>query len=343
MERSVQETPKKPTEEHLKKAAEDIELPHNLGFDLVRCTEAAAIAAGRWMGLGNLEDADQQASESMHELLNTLSISGYIDIGEEVKPEIRTPLESGSKVGRGEGPELNIVVDPIDGRQLLAEGRQGAIAVIGAAPRGGMWSPSPAIYMEKLVASREVADALLVEECMDAPVAWTLGLVARVKEKKVEDLVVFVLDRSRHKDIITEIREAGARAMLRQDGDIAGALMAASPGGPVDILMGVGGALQGMISACAIKALGGRMLGRLDPQSEKERELIGNAGFDVGKILTCDDPVTSKDVYFAATGITEGPLMEGVKYNGDLVKTHSIILRSTTGSRRDIYTERRLE
>lgn len=338
----MKETPKRPTEENLKRATADIELPHNLGFDLVRCTEAAAISAGRWMGLGNLEDADQAASESMQELLNTLPIRGHIDIGEEVKPDIHTPMESGRVVGKGEGTELDIVVDPIDGRQLLAEGRQGAIAVIGSAPRGGMWSPAPAIYMEKLVVSREVADAL-VEECMDAPIAWTLGLVARVKEKKVEDLVVFVLDRPRHKNIIHEIREAGARAMLRHDGDIAGALMAASPGGPVDILMGVGGVPQGMMSACAIKALDGAMLGRLSPQSDKEKEIIEEAGLSPQEILTSDDLVTSRDIFFAATGITEGPLMKGVEYHGEIVKTHSIILRSTTGSRRDIYTERRIE
>ncbi|MCF7805321.1 MAG: fructose-bisphosphatase class II family protein [Candidatus Marinimicrobia bacterium] len=338
----MEEPPKKPTEENLKKATTDIELPHNLGFDLVRCTEAAAIAAGRWMGKGNLEDADQGASESMQELLNTLQIRGNIDIGEEVKPEMHTPMESGGTVGTGEGPEVDLVVDPIDGRQLLAEGRQGVISAIGAAPKGGMRSPAPAIYMEKLVVSREVADAL-VEECMNAPVAWTLGLIARIKEKKVEDLVVFVLDRPRHKTVIQDIRNAGARAMLRHDGDIAGALMAATPGGPVDILMGVGGVPQGMMTACAIKALGGKMLGRLAPQTEEERGDIDNAELSSQEILTSDDLVTSKDVYFAATGITDGPLMEGVQYHGNRIKTHSVILRSTTGSRRDIYTERQIE
>jgi len=338
----MRETPEGPTEEKLKRAILDIELPHNLGFDLVRCTEAAAISAGRWMGLGNLEEADDAASNAMHALLNTIELQGSIDIGEEVKPDISTPMESGRKVGKGEGPELDLVVDPIDGRELLAQGRQGAIAAIGAAPRGSMWSPAPAIYMEKLVVSKEVAEAL-VEECMDAPIAWTLGLIARVKEKKVEDLVVFVLDRARHKNIISDIRRAGARAMLRQDGDIAGALMAASPGGPVDILMGVGGAPQGMMSACAIKAMGGRMLGRLAPQSEKERQVISEAGLNAQEILTSDDLVPGKDVYFTATGITEGPLLSGVQYHGTSVKTHSLILRSTTGSRREVYTEHHIE
>jgi fructose-1,6-bisphosphatase II len=313
-------------------------MSRNWGLDLVRATEAAARAAGRWMGLGKRDEADLAAIAAMHRELQTLEIDGHIVVGEEGKLGVHSPLESGQRVGTGDGLALDIVLDPIDGRNMLAQGRSGAIAVAAAAPRGAMWAPNPAVYMEKIVVNREAARSL-APECMDAPAAWTLALVARVKKKEVRDLVVFVLDRPRHADLIEEIRAAGARVMLRSDGDIAGALLAASPESRADILMGIGGVPEGVIAACAVKALGGGMLVRLAPQSDAERAAVAAAGLDTQRILSCDELITSDQLYFAATGISDGPLLAGVRYQGDWAETESIVLRCDTGTRRMIRTE----
>ncbi len=312
--------------------------PRNFGLDLMRATEAAALAAGRWMGLGKRDDADQVATEAMVKALNTLDMNGYIVIGEEGKLGTHSPLDSGQRVGTGNGPEMDVVVDPIEGRNLLARGHPDAIAVAGLAPLGSMWSPAPAVYMEKIVVGREAAEAL-VPECLDAPAAWTLALIARVKKKDVRDLVVFVLDRPRHRDLIEEIRTAGARTMLRSDGDVAGALMAASPHANVDILMGVGGVPEGVIAACAVKAMRGGMLGRLAPQDTEEQATIRAAGLDTNQILTCSELVASDEVFFAATGITNGSLLGGVRYSGNHADTESLVLRCETGSLRIIRSE----
>jgi fructose-1,6-bisphosphatase II len=314
----------------------------NLGLDLVRATEAAALSAGRWMGLGKRDEADNAAAAAMYQVLDGLEIDGQIVIGEEAKLGEHAPLSRRQRVGTGQGPPMDVVLDPIDGRTLLAQGQLGAIAVAALAPRGCMWSPVSAIYMDKLAVSREAARAL-VAECMDAPAAWTLALVARAKQKAVRDLVVFVLDRPRHRDLIEEIRTAGARVMLRSDGDIAGALMAASPASGVDLLMGVGGVAEGVIAACAIKALGGTMLGRLMPQSEAERQAVAAAGLDTKRILSSDELITSHEVFFAATGITDGPLLAGVHYHGHHAETESLVLRGETGTRRVIHAEHLLE
>ncbi|MBA3947214.1 MAG: class II fructose-bisphosphatase [Herpetosiphonaceae bacterium] len=310
----------------------------NWGLDLVRVTEAAAASASRWMGLGQRDEADTAATTAMYEALHRLDINGHIVVGEAGKLGRPSPLESGQQVGSGAGPAMDIVLDPIDGRNLLAQGGSGAIAVAALAPRGTMWAAAPAIYMDKLVVDRDAAGAL-VAECLDAPAAWTLALVARVKKKAVRDLVVFVLDRPRHADLIKEIRAAGARVMLRSDGDTAGALLAATPGRGVDLLMGVGGVAEGVISACAIKALRGEMLGRLAPQSAKEREAVVASGLDLRQILTAHELIAGDEVYFAATGITDGPLLAGVTYHGDRAETQSMVLRSATGTRRVISTE----
>ena len=310
----------------------------NWGFDLVRATEAAARAAGRWMGLGKRDEADLDSIEAMHAALDSLEIDGHIVIGEEGKLGIHSLLESGRRVGTGAGPAMDVVVDPIDGRNLLAQGGPGAIAVAAVAPRGAMWAPAQAVYMEKIVVDHEAA-ASLVPECLDAPAAWTLAMVARVKKKQIRDLVVFMLDRPRHADLIEEIRAAGARVMLRSDGDIAGAIMAASPGGSVDILMGVGGVAEGVIAACGVKALGGSILGRLAPQSDAERTAVTAAGLDTRQIVTVNELIASDQLFFAATGITDGPLLQGVRYQGDRAETHSMVLRCDTGSRRIIYAE----
>ena len=312
--------------------------PRNFGLDLVRATEAAALSAGRWMGLGQPDEADVASAEAMYHAFSTFGMDGRIVIGEEGKLGVHSPLDSGQHVGTGDGPQVDVVVDPIDGRELLAQGRSGAIAVAAVAPRGSMWSPVPAVYMEKLVVDREAADAL-VPECLDAPAAWTLALVARVKRKPVRDLVVFILDRPRHYDLIDEIRAAGARAMLRTDGDIAGALLAASLQSGVDILMGAGGVAEGLIAACAVKATGGAMLGRLAPQSVEEQTAITSAGIDARQILTCDELISSNEIFCSVTGITDGPVLAGVRYHGDTAETQSLVLRCETGSRRLIRTE----
>ncbi len=312
--------------------------PRNLGLDLIRTTESAAMSAGRWMGLGKVDEADYDAMYAMHRALNTLDMEGHIVIGEEGKLGLHSPLESGSLVGTGHGPVMDVVVDPIDGRKLLAHGKPGAIAVAAVAPRGTMWNPSPAVYMEKIVVDKQAAHAL-VPECMDAPVAWTLALIARVKRKTVRDLLVFVLERSRHADLIEEIRMAGARVMLRSDGDIAGALMAASTTSSVDILMGVGGVAEGVIAACAVKSMGGAMLGRLAPQSTEESATVKDSELDTRRILTCHELIASNQIFFAVTGITDGPLLAGVRYQGNYAETQSLVLRCETHTRRTIHAE----
>lgn len=303
----------------------------NLGLDLVRATEAAAINAGRYMGLGKRDEADRVAANAMREVFDTLEMQGYIVVGEESKLGVSSALDTHQSVGSGDGAEMDVVVDPIDGRRLLAQGQSGAIAVAAVAPRGAMWSPEPAVYMQKIVVDREVGNKL-VPETMDAPAAWTLSLIAEMKQKEVPDLIVFLLDRPRHRDLIDEIRAIGARVMLRTDGDINGALLAAS--GKIDVLMGIGGVPEGVIAASAVKSMGGTMLGRLAPQSDEERKAVLEAGLDTERILTCDNIVSSDEVFFATTGITDGPLLGGVRYKGQWAETHSLILRCETKARR---------
>lgn len=316
----------------------------NIGLDLVRVTEAAAVAAGRWIGSGNRRKAHEAAMTEMHRVLNTVNIDGLIVQGEEGRLGlgVQSPLGSGQPVGTGEGAPVDLVADPIDGTGLLVRGRPGAISLVGVTPRGRMWSPAPAVYMEKLVVDAEAAHAL-VPECMDAPAGWTLALVARVKGKAVRDLTVRVLDRPRHKHLINEIREAGARVILMNQGDAAGALDAAMPDTNADILWGIGGAPEGVIAACAVKALNGEMLARLAPQSAEEKTAILEAGMDDQKIYAVEEIVSGKEVFFSATGITSSALLQSVKYRGNVATTHSILLRSRTHTRRFIHTEFQVE
>ncbi|MFQ5614374.1 MAG: class II fructose-bisphosphatase [Anaerolineae bacterium] len=316
--------------------------PRNLGLDLVRVTEAAALGAGRWMGLGKKDEADHTAIKAMVASLNTLDMDGHIVVGEEGRVREHSPLDSGQTVGTGHGPQMDVVVNPIDGAGLVARGHPGAISVAGVASHGSMWSPNPAVYMDKIIVGREAAE-VLVPECMDAPAAWTLALVARAKEKAVRDLVVFVLERPRHYDLIEEIRAAGARVLLRSDGDIGGALMAITPRVDVDILMGIGGVAEGVIAACAVRAVGGSMLGRIAPQSEEEWAAVRAANLDAGQILTCKELVSSDEIFFAATGITAGELLPGVRYHGNRAELHSLIIRSETRTQRFIHAEYQLE
>ncbi|MCO6449700.1 MAG: class II fructose-bisphosphatase [Caldilineales bacterium] len=310
----------------------------NLGLDLVRATEAAALKAGRWMGLGNRAMADQEATVAMVEALNSLDMDGLIVVGEEAKSGIHSPLDTGNHIGNGLGPALDVVVDPIDGTSLLVEGRTGAISVVGVAPRGAMWSPAPAAYMEKIVVDRDAAHAL-VPECMDAPAAWTLALLARVKKKNIRDLVIWVLDRPRHAELIEEIRMAGARVALRSDGDISGAILAAMPESNIDALWGIGGTAEGVVSACAVRALGGQMLVRVSPQSEREWANCFEAGLEIKRILTVDELIRSEKIFFVATGITDGALLDGVRYQVNRADTQSLVMRVETGNRRMINTE----
>lgn len=314
----------------------------NFGLDLVRVTEATAMAAARWAGSGNHANAHRASSRAMSAALETLEINGRIVIGEEglINDNVGY-LRSGNKVGTGEGTELDVVVDPIDGTNLLIKGWPGAISVMGIAPRNSMWSPVPAIYMEKIIVDRDAAD-VLVPECMDAPAAWTLALIARAKKKSVRDLTVVILDRPRHKDLIQEIRTAGARIFLRDEGDIEAALLAALPDTGVDILMGVGGASQGVITACAVRALDGQMLARLAPQSSEEREAVKNAGLDIRKVYSCKEMVTSNKIFFSATGITQSSLLSPLQFHSHHAETHSLLIRAETGTRRFIRAEHAL-
>ncbi|MFW6115825.1 MAG: class II fructose-bisphosphatase [Chloroflexota bacterium] len=315
---------------------------YNLGLDLLRATEAAALAAGRWVGLGEPLEADAAATERMHATLNLVEIEATVAVGEEVRIHTCDQLQSGQCVGTGMGPAVDLVVDAIDGRELVAGGRPGAIAVMAVAPQGTLWRPRPAAYMERIVVDAEVADAL-VPEVLNAPAAWTLALVARAKGKDVEDLTVFVLNRPRHRHLIAEIREAGAHVMLQQEGDVTGALLAGLPDKNVDLLMGVGGLPEGLIAACALRAMGGAMVARLKPQTEEERAEVLSAGLDVERILVTEEVVASQEVFFAATGITDGPLLSGVRYSGRQAESNSLVMRGQTKTRRVIQACHLLE
>jgi len=311
---------------------------HHPGLDLIRATEAAALAAGRWMGLADREGADHAAQDAMFAAINLLPMRGHIVCGEEGRVGIHSPLDSGCTVGTGDGPELDVELNAIDGASLVAQGLPGAVAVAALAPKGSMWHPGPSIYIHKLVVDRTVA-AALTPETLDAPPAWILALVARQKGKDIRDLTVFIVDRPRHAGLIAEVRKAGARVFLRTGGDVGGSLLAADPSAPIDVLMGIGGAAEGLISACAVKALGGAMLARIAPQSEQEKTACTDAGLTDRTILTCEDMVKGNEVYFAATGVTDGVLLDGVGYHGNTVETHSLALRMETGTRRIINTE----
>ncbi len=312
-------------------------LPKNLGFDLVRSTETAAMTAGYWMGLGRPADADRAATAMLLDSLKDVDINAQIAIGEPNWAGEKI-LDDDMRVGSGKGPEMDMVIDAIDGRSQLSMGSPGVLSAIAIAPRGCMWTPAPAAYMEKIVVDRQTAP-YLVREALDAPAGWTLALVARAKNKSVKDLVVFVLNRERHKPLIEEIRAAGAHVMLRPDGDIAGALKTCLPDIRVDIMMGSGGVVEGLMAACAAKATRGAMLGRLSPQSAQERYALEIANLDTNKIYTQDEMITSDEVYFAATGISGGSIFHGVEYIEDRATTNSLILRGRTKTRRFIFAE----
>lgn len=309
-----------------------VEAPEkNLALDLVRVTETAALASARWLGRGDKEAGDGAAVDAMRMSFATLYIQGKIIIGEGEK-DAAPMLANGESVGMGQGPELDVAVDPVEGTNLLAFGRPNAISVVGVAPAGSMFNPGPSFYMQKLVVPYEARDVV----DLDAPVRDNLLNISKALGKRIHDLVVFVLDKPRHEKLIQQIREVGARIQLHTDGDVAGALMVVDPRAEVDVMMGTGGTPEGVLAACAIKGVGGEMLARLDPQSYVEKEAITEAGIDVRETLTVDSLVKSDDCFFAATGISGGTFLRGVQYNGRGAVTHSMVIRGKTGTLRYI-------
>ncbi|MQA85373.1 MAG: class II fructose-bisphosphatase [Streptosporangiales bacterium] len=309
----------------------------NLALEIVRVTEAAAMAAARWVGRGDKNGADQAAVNAMRELISTVSMDGVVVIGEGEKDNAPM-LYNGEQVGDGDGAECDVAVDPIDGTRLTAMGMHNAISVIAVSGRGSMYDPSAVYYMEKLVAGPEAAAAV----DLGVPVADNIRAVAKARGCAPADVTVVILDRPRHEGIVSEVREAGARIRFITDGDVAGAIMAAREGTGVDLLLGIGGTPEGIIAACAIKCLGGVILGRLWPRDEEERRRALDAGHDLDRVLGTDDLVASEDVFFAATGITDGELMDGVRYRPGGAVTNSLVMRARSGTIRKIQSEHQL-
>ncbi|AKL73947.1 fructose-1,6-bisphosphatase, class II [Actinobacteria bacterium IMCC26256] len=307
----------------------------NLAMDLARATEAAALAAGRWLGRGDKNGADGAAVDAMRLVLNTVPMEGVVVIGEGEKDEAPM-LYNGEEIGSG-GPACDIAVDPIDGTTLTALGRDNAISVIALSERGTMFDPGPCVYMDKIAVGPEARDVIN----LDASVADNLKAVAKAKGESVRDVTAVILDRERHADIIKECREAGARVRIIQDGDVAGAISAAWPESGTDILFGIGGTPEGVIAACAVKCLGGQILGRLWPRNEAERRAALDAGYDLSQVLTADDLVSGDDVFFAASGVSDGDLVRGVRYFGDHGTSETLVMRSRSGTIRKIRSQHR--
>ena len=309
----------------------------NLAMELVRLTEAAAMAAGRWVGRGDKNGADGAAVNAMRALIGTVDMNGIVVIGEGEKDDAPM-LYNGERVGSGNGPEVDVAVDPIDGTTLCAKGMSNALAVMAVAPRGSMFDPSAVFYMEKLVTGPEAADVVDIT----APVAENIRRVAKAKSEDAEDVTVCILDRPRHEGIVREIRDAGARIKFISDGDVAGAIMAAREGTGIDLLLGIGGTPEGIITACAIKTMGGVIQAKLWPTDDAERAKAIDAGHDLDRVLSTDELVSGDDVFFVATGITDGEMLRGVRYKGGGATTHSLVMRSRSGTMRLIASEHQL-
>jgi fructose-1,6-bisphosphatase II len=303
----------------------------NLALELVRVTEAAAMAAGRWVGRGDKNGGDGAAVDAMRKLIGTVSMRGVVVIGEGEKDEAPM-LYNGEEVGNGDGPECDVAVDPIDGTTLMAKGMPNAIAVLAATERGAMFDPSAVFYMEKLAVGPEAADVVDIT----APVAENIRRVARAKQSDVSDVTVCILDRARHADLVRDVRQAGARIQFITDGDVAGAISAARPNTGVDMLVGIGGTPEGIIAACALKCMGGVLQGKLWPKDDAEREKAIGAGHDLDRVLLTDDLVSGDNAFFCATGITGGGLLRGVQYHSGGCTTQSIVMRSKSGTVRMI-------
>lgn len=308
----------------------------NLALELVRTTEAAALAAGRWMGRGDRNACDRAAVEAMRVVLNVVDMDGVVVIGEGEKDEAPM-LYNGERLGTGVPPQVDIAVDPIDGTRLLSLGRANSLSVVALAERGTMYNPGPIVYMNKIAVGPEACGQVDIE----APPAENLRRIARAKGKDVDDLLVVILERDRHKDLIQAVRQAGARIRLITDGDVAGALMTALPETGVDVLMGIGGTPEGVIAVCALKCIGGEIQGKLWPRNEEEARLARDMGYDLDQVLTTDDLVRGENIFFAATGITDGELLDGVRYYGWGATTSSLVMRSKSGTVRRIQAQHR--
>ena len=309
----------------------------NLAMELVRVTEAAAMAAARWMGRGDKEGADGAAVDAMRAVLDSVQMDGIVVIGEGEKDEAPM-LYNGENVGDGNGPLADVAVDPIDGTTLTALGRANAIAVLAVSDRGTMFNPGPCVYMEKIAVGPDCVGVIDI----NASVTENLQAVAKAKGERVRDITVVILDRDRHNDIIGEVREAGARIRLIPDGDVAGAISTAWADTGADVLMGIGGTPEGVISAAALKAMGGEMQGKLWPRNEAERTESIEQGYDLDQVLTTDDLVKGDNCFFAATGVTDGDLLRGVHYTPDHCTTQSLVMRSKSGTVRQINAQHAL-
>jgi fructose-1,6-bisphosphatase II len=310
----------------------------NLAMELARVTEAAALAAGRWIGHGDKNAADGAAVDAMRLMIDSVSMQGTVVIGEGEKDEAPM-LFNGEAVGNGDGPGVDVAVDPIDGTRLTAVGQPNALSVIALAERGSMFFPGAAVYMEKVAAGPEAAGAIDIAASPEENVR----LVAKAKGVGPEEIGVTILDRPRHREMIESVRSVGARVFLITDGDVAGAIAAAAPRTDIDLLIGIGGTPEGVIAAAALKCLGGAIQGRLYPRDDDERRALIDDGFDLGAVLTTDDLVSGNDVFFAATGITDGSLLPGVRYWPDGATTHSMVMRSRSGTVRRVEAEHRFE
>lgn len=305
----------------------------NLALELVRVTEAAALSAGRFMGRGQKEAADKAAVDAMRLVLNSIEMDAIVVIGEGEKDEAPM-LFNGERLGTGHPPAVDIAVDPIDGTRPLANGFINSIATVAIAPRGSMYDPGPFMYMDKIAVGPEAVGMIDIM----APVDVNLHRIARIKDMHVNDLTVVILDRSRHQDLIQKVRQCGARIRLIPDGDVAGAMMTCWPDAGVDVLMGVGGTPEGVLAACALRGMGGEIQGKLYARNDNELRQGIEAGIDFDRVIRMDDLVSSEDVYFAATGITDGALLDGIKYFSHGARTDSIVIRGTTGTVREIIS-----
>ena len=310
----------------------------NLALELVRVTETAAIAASRWVGRGAKNDADQVAVDGMRKMINTVSMNGVIVIGEGEKDQAPM-LFNGEQVGDGNGPSVDVAVDPIDGTTLTAKGMNNAISVIALAERGTMFDPTTVFYMKKLVVGPEAADVVDIT----APVKENLRQIAKAKRRDIESLTVVLLDRPRHDQLVKEIRQTGARIKFITDGDVAGAVEAARDETGIDALMGIGGTPEGIIAACAMKCLGGVIQAILHPRDEAEREKAIANGMDLEKVLTTNDLVSGENVFFAATGITDGELLKGIRFTNRYIQSNSLVMRSRSKTIRFISSEHPLQ
>jgi fructose-1,6-bisphosphatase II len=311
----------------------------NLAMEIVRVTEAAAMAAGRWIGRGEKEAADQAAVDAMRLMIDSVAMDGVVVIGEGEKDQAPM-LYNGERVGTGDGPPVDVAVDPIDGTTLTSKGMGNALAVISVAERGAMFDPGAAVYMDKIAVGPEAVDAIDIE----APPEENISRVAGAKGIRPEDISVVVLERDRHEDLVRRIRRAGARVMLITDGDVQGAILAAAPERRgADLLMGIGGTPEGVVAAGALKCIGGAMQGKLYPRNDDERQQLLDSGYDLDRVLDTDDLVGGEDIFFAATGVTSGALLRGVGYGKDAVVTHSVVMRARSGTVRYVEGHHQLE